>query len=60
MPFRPVFLKVNFNIFLTFTYRLSSGLFASGFPTKTLYPLLLSSLVYGICPVHRTLLVFIT
>jgi hypothetical protein len=52
------FLKIQLNIILP-SQGLPSGLFLSGFPTKTLYTPLLSS-IRATCPAHHILLNFIT
>ena len=53
------FLKIHLNIIPHLHLGLPSGLFPSGFPTKTLYTLLLSP-IHAICPVHLILLHLIT
>ena len=59
-PWSPFhFLKILFNIILPFTSRSSKWFFPSGFPTKTLYTPLLSS-IRATCHAHLNLLDFIT
>ena len=53
------FLKIHFNIILPSTAGLPSGLFPSGFSTKTLYMPLLSY-TRATCPTHLIRLDFIT
>jgi len=53
------FLKIHHNIILQSMLGLPSGLFPSGFPTKTLYTPLLSP-IRAIRPAHLFLLDFIT
>ena len=53
------FLKIHLNIILHLCLGLPSGLFPSGFPTKTLYTPLLSP-IRDTCPAHLILLDFIT
>ena len=56
------FLKIHFNIILPSTpwsSKWPSGLFPSGFPTKTLYTTILSS-IRATCPAHPILLYFTT
>ena len=51
-------LKIHLNIILPYAWVSPSGLFLSGFPTKTLYTPLLSP-IRTTCPVHLILLDFI-
>ena len=53
------FLKIHLNIILPSTYGLLSGLFPSGFPTKTMYTPLLSPKCTT-CPAHLIRLDFFT
>ena len=53
------FLKIQLNISSHLRLGLSSGLFPSGFPTKTLYTPLPSP-IHATCPAHHILLDFIT
>ena len=53
------FLEIHPNIINPSTPRSPSGLFPSGFPTKTLYTTL-SSPIHATCPAHFSLLNFIT
>ena len=53
------FLKIHLNIIPHLHLGLPSGLFPSGFPTKTLYTPLLSP-IHAICPAHLILLHLIT
>ena len=53
------FLKLHLNIFSLLCWVLPSGFFLSGFPTKTLYAPLLSSICV-MCPAHLILFCLIT
>ena len=53
------FLKIRLNISSHLCLGLPSGLFLSGFPSKTLYMLLLAP-IHATCPAHLILLNFIT
>ena len=53
------FLKIHLNIIFPSGLGLPSGLFPSGFPTKTVYTLILFP-VRATCPAHDILLDFIT
>ena len=58
IPLQPTSLKIHLNI-LPSTPGLPSGLFPTGFPTKTLYTPLPSP-IRATCPAHHILLDFIT
>ena len=58
-PYPQTHLKIQLNIILPSTFGFPSGLFPSGFPTKTLYTPLHSP-IRATCPSHLILLDFIT
>jgi hypothetical protein len=50
-PPLPISRKIRFNSILPYSLGLQSGLFSSGFPTKTLYAPLLSPYVLHVLPI---------